>query len=56
MANINGNEIYFGIFGEIEKAGVAVSTAVLQIDGINLARLGTATQLAEDQSENTEVE
>lgn len=55
MANINGNEIYFGIFGEIEKAGIAVSTAVLQIDGINLARVGTATQPAEDQSENTEV-
>lgn len=57
MANINGNEIYFGIFGQIEKAGIAVATAVMQIDGINLARVGTATQVEfpENQSENAEV-
>lgn len=44
MANINGNEIYFGIIGTI-GTGISVAEIISFQDGIEDSNTGTATNI-----------
>lgn len=51
MAIINGNEIFFGIVGQISEIGTPVGIAEMFIPGVNTFEVGIA-EMTEEENDN----
>lgn len=48
MAEINGNEVFFGVVGAIDCVSVAAGETELQLDGTDVYAAGTTVLIEEE--------
>lgn len=50
MAEINGNEVFFGIIGAVDRVSIAAGETELQLDGTDVYAAGTTVLIEEEET------